>query len=451
MPTPARQAPPAEEGFILIEVLVSALILAIVAGAVLTLIAATTRSAASERNHSVAYDLAQQDQARMRTLRISTLNRYVHNGSVTVENTKYNVKSEGVFVNNRAGAVSCTAENDTADYVQLTSTVTGPGIIEPITIRSVVSPSNGSGDPSNGTLSIQATNAANGPVQGVAVKINEGAYQGSTDENGCANFAELPRASNYKVKLEGGTLINPKGESTTTVENVSIEAGQTFRLPTSFDRGGTVKPHFYYLQPGTGIEHPTAPVDTMEIFNSESGQPASTVGTFGGTRSSTLTSPLLYPFKSKFTVYPGACTSSSPDPEGKVPANDVGMAFVEIPPGGAVEPRIRVPALELTVTNSSGAVVTGAKVVVVDTKCKPGTTGGKRTYYTNSGGHLAKEPKATAETEAALPYGTYSICASAKFGSEFQRAEQSELKVQNLTATGTVLSIKLAKASSECT
>ena len=60
--------PPGEDGFILIEVLVSAVILAIVAGAVLTLITAATRSAASTRNHSTAYGLAQEDQARMQEL-----------------------------------------------------------------------------------------------------------------------------------------------------------------------------------------------------------------------------------------------------------------------------------------------------------------------------------------------------------------------------------------------
>ena len=46
MASRARKMPPGEDGFILIEVLVSAVILAIVAGAVLTLITATTRSAA---------------------------------------------------------------------------------------------------------------------------------------------------------------------------------------------------------------------------------------------------------------------------------------------------------------------------------------------------------------------------------------------------------------------
>src|ERR1700761_8953476 len=97
----------AEDGFILIEVLVSALILAIVAGAVLTLITATTRSAASTRNHSVAYDLAQEDQARLRTMRIAKLNHLDETSAqpIIVNGAAFRVHSTGVFVNNRAGGV----------------------------------------------------------------------------------------------------------------------------------------------------------------------------------------------------------------------------------------------------------------------------------------------------------------------------------------------------------
>jgi type II secretory pathway pseudopilin PulG len=461
MATRARKRSSDEDGFIIIEVLVSALILAIVAGAVLTLIAATTRSAASTRNHSVAYDLAQEDQARMRTMRLASLNRYVHTAEKAVAGTNYTVESQGEYVNNKAGGISCTEANDSADYVQLTSKVSGPGIIHPVTIQSVVSPSNSSADSNRGTLSVQSSNALGEPVQGVSVKINNGAYQGFTETSGCANFAELAVSPpNYTVKFEGNGLINPKGETSTTLENVAIQAGQTFRVPTSWDRGGTLKPRFTYLEPSTGIERP-APVDTMEVFNAESGQAAVTYGTAGGIRSSTLTSPLLYPFKTKYAVYAGSCTTANPDPKSEKPANDVGIGSVAIPPGGMAEPVIRVPALELTVTTKEGkegktgteVIVPAARVTVTDTKCPSSTNGVKRTYVSNAGGHLATEIKGKPETEwpteAGLPFGTYKVCASKKFGTETRRAE-GEVKVENFTATGTTLKLPLTKGTSEC-
>src|ERR1700761_1532627 len=101
-----------QEGFIIIEVLVSAIILALVAGAVLTLITATTRSAASQRDRSVAYDLAQSDQARLRTMRITALKELdqlnekeagLHAKGTVIGGTEYKVESKGVFVKKHEG------------------------------------------------------------------------------------------------------------------------------------------------------------------------------------------------------------------------------------------------------------------------------------------------------------------------------------------------------------
>src|SRR5271156_1601454 len=148
MLTRARQTQ-REDGFILIEVLVSALILAIVAGAVLALITATTHSAASERAHSVAYGLAQEDQARLRTMRLASLNEKNElNPNVVVGGTKYEVRSQGRFVNNNSGTRSCSSENASTDYVEITSTVSSATLPNSVTLHSIVSPSNGSLPPS---------------------------------------------------------------------------------------------------------------------------------------------------------------------------------------------------------------------------------------------------------------------------------------------------------------
>jgi len=106
MTPPGRKPLHGEDGFALIEVLVSALILAIVAAGVLSLLAATTRSAAAERNHSQAYALAQEDQARLRSVRLSSLNRLKQTNAYTLGGTKFTVESSGVFVNNTKGQTS---------------------------------------------------------------------------------------------------------------------------------------------------------------------------------------------------------------------------------------------------------------------------------------------------------------------------------------------------------
>src|SRR6185312_6406023 len=199
MLTRARKASSGEDGFIIIEVLVSALILAIVAGAVLTLIAATTRSAASERSHAVAYGLAQADQARMRTMRLSTLKSLNEPNETTIGGTKYTVVSKAFFVNNKSGTASCTEQNASTDYVELTSTVSSSALPNPVSLQSIVAPTSSSLDSTHGSLVFQVSNALGEGVSGVSITgTGAGNFSGSSESTGCATFADLA-SGNYKV------------------------------------------------------------------------------------------------------------------------------------------------------------------------------------------------------------------------------------------------------------
>jgi type II secretory pathway pseudopilin PulG len=446
-----------QEGFIIIEVLVSAIILALVAGAVLTLITATTRGAATQRDRAVAYDLAQADQARLRAKQITTLNGLeelnekpiaLNQGPTTLNGTEYNVESKGEFVNNQAGGVSCTAENDTPDYIQVTSTVTSPALNSPVTIQSVVSPSTGSLDTTHGNLSVQATNAAGTPVSGVSVSLKETAYARTTETLGCANFADLPNG-NYTIVFKGGSLVNTEGKSE-EAKPVTIVGKTTERKTSEWDKPGKLEPEFVYAQPGTGKLLP-APVDSMSVAFTERSLGPTAYGTPGGSRSARPVAEKLFPFKgSKYTVYAGSCLSNNPNPDGSKPGNNVGIGSIEVPPYGVGTAQIQVPALELTVESGSKPVA-GAKVTVTDENagCKSGGSAVKRTFTTNGGGHLALTETGT--TEAGLPFGTYKICASKKIGTTTFRAELTKVSVENFTSVGTVKALPLTTAGTECT
>jgi type II secretory pathway pseudopilin PulG len=465
MPSRARKRGSSDEdGFIIIEVLVSALILAIVAGAVLTLIAATTRGAATQRDRAVAYDLAQEDQARLRTKRITTLNGLNETNEdrheeIKINGTVYHVKSEGFFVNNNASGISCTATNDSADYITLTSTVTAGSLRTPVKIQSNVSPSNGSIDPTHGTLATQTENAAEEPLPGISVKLSNGAYSATTATEGCANFADLPAAT-YKVVFSSSTLINSKNASHEEEQTALVNAGRSpARAVSIWDLPATLEPEFVYLEPGTATLRP-APVDSMSIYNSLSGVPVTPYGTPGGSTRypTTEIEPAAYPFKntlypfkeSKYTVYAGSCASNNPDPEGKTTANDVGLASVEVLPGKTLKPRIYVPALEVTVTDSAGVALSGATVTLTDANanCKYSGAAIKRKYVTNLAGHLSNS--ASGSTEAGVPFGTYTVCASAKVGGKTLVSTTKEVHAENFTTTGNTLPIKLTTEGTAC-
>jgi type II secretory pathway pseudopilin PulG len=458
MSKPAIDSRRDQEGFIIIEVLVSAIILALVGGAVLTLITATTRGAASQRDRAVAYDLAQADQARMRTMQITVLNGLeqlngksvaLNESPTELNGTVYRIESKGEFVNNQAGGASCTAENDTPDYIQVTSTVTSPAMNSPVTIESVVSPSTGSLDTTHGNLSVQANNAAGKPVSGVSVLLKgPTSYGRTTESQGCANFADIPNGE-YTITFKGGTLVNPKGKTEEEVK-VNISGKTTEHKTSEWDKPGKLEPEFVYAQPGTGTLL-AAPVDSMSVALTERSFGPTAYGTPGGARSARPVAEKLFPFHaSKYTVYAGSCSSNNPNPSGSKTENNVGIGSIEVLPEGIGTARIQVPALELTVENGSKPLA-GAKVTVTDENsgCKSGSNPVKRTFTTNSGGHLAFTE--IGATEAGLPFGIYKICASKKIGTTTLRAELTKVSVENFTSAGTVKALPLTTAGSECT
>jgi Tfp pilus assembly protein PilV len=442
-PLPSRKSD--ESGFIIIEVLVSAIILALAAGAVLALITSTTRSSASARNHGTAYGLAQEDQARLRTMRISNLNNLNQTRTETVGKTTFTIQSQGVFVNNSTSSPSCTEAHNTADYIEITSTVSSPTLLNPVSLQSVVSPSAGSLDPSHGNLVFQAMNASSQPLAGVSINGTGPAnFNGQTEAVGCANFTDLA-GGNYKVTISANGLIDPEGEETQVINSVGVPAGGTQQLTTYWDRAATVEPEFVNVSPTTGSAVLSS-IDSWELFNSSSGSSATTVGSPGGTRGAALKNESVYPYKTKYTVYGGSCEGNNPDPKAEA-TNLTGIAVIEVTPGSTTKPKIYVPALNLTVSYGS-TKIGGATVVITDntTNC----SAIRRTYTTNSEGRQARVTTpvgtvSTGATEAGLPFGTYTVCAVAKYSGSWRRLSESSVKVQSVT-TPTVLNLDLSSS-----
>jgi hypothetical protein len=165
------------------------------------------------------------------------------------------------------------------------------------------------------------------------------------------------------------------------------------------------------------------------------------VGTPGGIREPIVNATPLFPFTSAYTLYPGSCSSNNPNPEGKNPAGAAGVKTAVAPRGATAAPvTLQLPALELTVKKSS-TVVKGAKVTITDTSCKEAKGNLiRRTYTTNEAGMPSNSE--TGAAEPALPWGKYTICASAIFSSSDKRKRETSATVQSLTEAK-VISIDL--------
>lgn len=441
---PARQAASGEEGFALIEVLVSALIVVIVGGAVLTLLQTTARSAGDQRRHATAFALAQEDQSRLRTSRLALLNKLQETRVVTVAGQQFTVESSGVFVNNSTGTSSCTEGYGSADYAKVTSTVTWPGIGNraPVRIDSIVAPSSGSLDPTHGTLTIAATNAAGVPLSGVAISgTGPGAFSGSTDASGCANFADLP-AGNYSMTSSAGGMVDESGEAV-GARTVGVIASGTQTVLLRFDIPGEARIRFKHRDDATGgiVD---AKADSVFAFHPEISGTGAVLGDPGGNRLGEI-SGTLFPFSSPYTVYAGSCAINNPNPDAEEGApGEAAMAALTIPAGGIAEAELRLPALYVTVRNGSNPVE-GAEVVITDDDCKEGSDYVRREYESGASGEQVNP--ATGEFEPALPWGTYNVCAMAYTSGAYRRQRDFNVDVKNL-GSGTYVDLNLTGGGS---
>ncbi|MGH2973835.1 MAG: prepilin-type N-terminal cleavage/methylation domain-containing protein [Solirubrobacterales bacterium] len=425
--TPAgRRTPPAEDGFALIEVLVSALVLAIVAAGVMALLQATTRSAADERRHAEAYAVSQEDQARLRSMRLSALNRMEQTRTVTVDGNEFTVVSQGVFVNNTKGQPSsCTSGETAADYVRITSTTSWPGSRQPVVIQSIVSPSNGSLDPNHGTLVVTTKNAAGEALANVGLSgTGAGSFSATSDATGCANFADLP-AGNYEVTPNAPGLVDVHGESA-VAQKTSVIAGGTNTLQLQLDYGATLPVKFKY-RVGSSSEFKAAKVDSVLVFNVLM-NPAKPYWTPTKTRQEEIVAAPIFPFTSPDTVYAGACELNNP-------GSGAAQGSVTLSPGKTYSPtlELQVPALELTIKSGSSTIITGAKIIITDENCKVGNSYLAREYTSESKGHQSSA--SNGQAEYGLPYGTYTICASANISGTNRRLYSEKVKVQSLTSS----------------
>lgn len=439
----------ADDGFVLIEILVSAIVVLIVAGAVFTLFNATARSAAEERHRSEAYAVAQEDQARLRSMRISELNRLNQTRTVNLNGTPFSVNSTGVFVNDTTTSSSCISGASSADYVKVATSVSWPsrGTRPAVAIESIISPANGSLDPSHGTLTISAMNAAGSPIPGIGLAgTGAGTFSGSTDSTGCAMFPDQP-SGNYTLTTSGvaAGLVDKDGKAPAPT-TVGVIAGATNSISLLYDLPGRIEKVFFKTKNAKG-EMVASSADSIVVFNTGMTQ-GGMFGTPGGTRFPEISAPSLFPFTAPDTVYAGACGGNNPNPSGGAnPPGAAAMASVLIPANGAAaDPTLQLPALYVTV-KSGASLVSGARVTVSDDNCAISGNPVKRIYTTTPSGSLANPGNSSVEAPG-LPWSTYDICASANFSSTNHRLFATNVPVQDL-ATGTALTLDLSGGGSE--
>jgi Tfp pilus assembly protein PilV len=432
---PVRSTPPAEEGFALIEVVVSALIAVMVTGAVIGLLNSTGRASAEERHRSQAFSVAQEDQARLRATRITDLNVAMTPRTVTLNGTPYSVTSSATFVSDKTSKTSCTSGSTASDYVKLGSKVTWPsmGSRAPIVLESIVSPVSGSLDPTHGNLAVTVVNAKQEKISGAGLSATGvGAFSGSTDSAGCALFGGEPAGAYTLTPNLSSEYVNANGEVPPSIP-ITITAGTTTPLALEYDRAGSVEVKFTVKESGgAGLKESTQ--DSIIAFNTGM-KTAQTYGTPGGAEVSMIKATPLFPFTSPDSFYAGSCTTNAPA---------AGGASVNVPAGGNTTATVQAPALYLTAwqgknSANKGAEFSNADVWIEDSECNgSGGTPVLRRFATTLTGTLS---------DPGLPSSKYKICVDSKVsgtsGARRKRFPLTEVK----SLSGTTLNAYLGSGS----
>jgi type II secretory pathway pseudopilin PulG len=421
---------PDEAGFMLIETIVSALLLVVVALAILSSLDAATKTAGANKGRTVASALAEQDQERMRGLSITQLSNLRGQQTVTVGGAAYTVTSRADWVRDSANTTeSCTDTGTQADYVRITSTVTS-GIVgkdtRPVTTQGLVSVPVGSFGPNQGTLTIKVLNRDGNPVKDMGVTASgPTALSDTTNDLGCAVFGFIPTGS-YTAQLNKTNWVDIARNQIST-QGVTVAAGSVVTKTMQYDQAAQINATF--------IDSNDAAVNTAGDTKLRMTNPAVPTGfpdtdVAAGQPGAAVTS--LFPFNSAYVVYAGSCDNANP----ALYSHPVASKLLD--PAENWTPQVRLPTIQVTVTKGTVPVaVANTTVKIKATGTAAGCTGDQvvlNSITTNASG-VASVP---------MPYGTYDVCVNSS-------GETGEvLGVANTAPAGAPAPVTIAASGPAC-
>lgn len=411
-----------ERGDSLIEVLISAVIVALIVVGTFSGLDSTNRATALQRARSQATALAEQDEEQLSSLPVKQLSEKLaetHEARIREVNengTIYTIAETAQYISNQTATASCTSTTPSADYIQTVSKVTWPsmGTTKPVIETSLVSP------PAGSALIVQVTGASGEGVKEMSVTSEKGptATEEATSTQGCAVLAVLPGEYVLSVKRTG--YVDQNGFVNSNEDpfyNASFYVVAESSAKKSFEFGpaGELAAKF---------ENPVAKTkisgETFLALNTGISSPSYKVfGTVESPVAAVESTKKLFPFTSPYTVYAGSCPADAPTANGQA-----SNPTLTVPAGGRAEGTLPLPPVSSIVVKSGtssgspGSAVSGAEGTIIDTGCAAEGITVKRSFKTNVEGKMSYP---------GLPYGKYSMCVSTPSSGKFRKATVSVL------------------------
>jgi type II secretory pathway pseudopilin PulG len=403
-----------ERGFTMIEAIVSATLLVIVALGVLRGLDTAQRSSGREKARSAAAALTEQDQERLRSFRAVDLANYDEEREVWVGKVKYTVQSQVDWVRDSTGGTeSCNSNTQQADYMRVTSTTTSHLIntpIPPIRMSSLVAPPVGAFGANQGTLGVQVNNRNGVGVPGMPVTISGPTnVSNPTNSAGCAIFAYVP-AGTYTARVNSTGWVDPGGNENASV-GATVTAGTVKVASIAYDKAASVDVTFDTEPRDSTLAEP---VNSMSLSASNTGVPAGPLSLAGmrfyrptGGPHSMISATGLFPFADGYGLYGGSCPGADPTDFNASFYETFPQAHVDTEPGEkSPDALVRLPSINMKVTYNGTLPITNP-VRLTFTSKSSGCT--EKFVFEDAvdltTGLMKKE-------YAPLPFGDYQVCAS---------------------------------------
>jgi Tfp pilus assembly protein PilV len=413
-------------GFALIEVMVSAVLVVVLATATLNVIDKSGSASANTRMRGTATGLAQEDQDSMRVMSVDQLDQRDKTYTKTVDDINFSVRSTAQWVRD-AGVARCDSSTDRVEYLKTTSYVTWPGhTADPVTLESYVSP--GVEALSTGALMVKLHTDPGAGVPGVSVRLTNG-QTAVTDNTGCALFTGLA-AGTLGVSWDGtsGDYVDRNGIQTPS-ENVVIGAGQTAQVDRLWDKAGRAVVR-WVDENGQGVVPTTAGTPAAPsggigagVVNSLITKPTDatvlqtrmfdnqTASVAGNTPLDPYIVPIttagtqtkvgeLFPYTQAYTIYAGGCKAN-------------------VPPVSYTPPQVRIPA---GADSAQVDVLVPTATVGISNSPRNGTVSSIKLVNTDASRFCIDSlPLDTTRTPSPyvfhVPYGRYNVCIQKTYNS----------------------------------
>ena len=392
-PCPTRRD---EQGFGLIELIVSLSVFSILMGGIVVTMTAGLGLARSNRERTVAANLASQDVDAIRQADFTSLVPGLSTSTVAVDGVNFTIARNLEWVNTNASSGECDSAGSAPQVLRATVDVswTNMKTVQPVRTSTVLSPPVGSYDANLGHIAVRVRDRTAAASPGVPVRIvGPGTDQtlsttGTTAASpGCAFFAFLTPGS-YTVTLGTSGYVDRQGLASPS-QTVGVNSGQVASVAFDYDIAASLSATITGNFGGT-------PANAMALTLGNTGFLPTGTKVFTGV-GTVRTLSNLFPFVDGYTGWAGDCADA--DPLGK---NSSGNRYwpsalrddaFEVSPGSNAAVTVSAGTVQVNYTRASGSgTVSIIAVHGNDTLCPSGETLTIASFTTSSGSDAGGAP-----------------------------------------------------------